>query len=174
MIQAKGISSHLDCGDSSPLSFPVFIVYATTHTDFSGGPARQVLLRCHGGIHRQIVAGTVRKDAVVLETWALYSTELTDEEHDLGFELVEIRDSESPLADQSGLLLAVAYRFSEFDQVAKMNVPVIGGNSYRHERLRTQHSGEARWIPAGAVVFPSAAQALDSIGTRGRQMQLCH
>ncbi len=110
----------------------------------------------------------------MLETWALYSTDLTDEERELGFELVEIRDSESPVADQSGLFQAVAYRFSEFDQVAKMNVPVIGGSSYRHERLRAERHGELRWVPAGAVVFPTAAQALDSIGSRGRQMQLCH
>lgn len=110
----------------------------------------------------------------MLEAWALYSTELTDEERELGFELVEIQNLDSEFATPAASIEAVAYRFSEFDQIVKMNVPVIGGNSYRHERLRAEHHGESRWVPAGAIVFPTAAQALDSIGTRGRQMQLCH
>ncbi len=110
----------------------------------------------------------------MLETWALYSTELTDEERELGFELVEIQNPDSQLADHTGCFQAVAHRFSEFDQIVKMNVPMIGGNSYRHERLRAEHHEELQWVPAGAIVFPTAAQALDSIGTRARQMQLCH
>jgi hypothetical protein len=120
------------------------------------------------------LAESLRKEAVVLETCALYSAELTDEERELGFELVEIQDSESQFADQTAHFQVVAYRFSEFDQIVKMNVPVIGGNSYRHERLHARPQGEYQWVPAGAIVFPTAAQALDSIGSRGRQMQLCH
>ena len=110
----------------------------------------------------------------MLETWALYSTELTDDERELGFELVELQNSAAGFAVQAGPTQAVAYRFSESDQIVKMNVPVIGGHSYRHERLRAEHHGESRWVPAGAVVFPTAAQALDSIHSRANRLQLCH
>ena len=110
----------------------------------------------------------------MLETYALYSAELTDEERELGFELVEIQISDSEFPNEAGAIQAVAYRFSESDQIVKMNVPVIGGSSFRHERLRAKHSGEYHWTPAGSIVFPTAAQALDSLGNRVKQMQLCH
>jgi hypothetical protein len=49
----------------------------------------------------------------------------------------------------------------------KMNVPVIGGNSYRHER----QSNSGRWVPVGSIVFPTAEQALTSVGS---MRELCH
>lgn len=111
----------------------------------------------------------------MLETYADYSTDLSDEERELGFELVEVQNSGSRFATQS--VQAVVYRFSECDQIVKMNVPVIGGHSYRHERLRstsTHSECDSTWIPANSVVFPTATQALDAIGTLDRRPQLCH
>lgn len=98
----------------------------------------------------------------MLETYALYSTELTDEERELGFELVEVKNPDSRFANQAALQ-AVAYRFSDVDQIIKMNVPVIGGHSYRHERLRPSGT-DSRWAAVSSVVFPTAEQALDSVG----------
>jgi hypothetical protein len=64
--------------------------------------------------------------------------------------------------------LAVANRLSETDQITKMNVPVIGGHSYRHERLA--HSAGSNqnpvWLPVDSIVFPTAEQALTSIGSQ--------
>lgn len=111
----------------------------------------------------------------MLETYADYSTELSEEERELGFELVEVQNSCSQFATKS--VQAVVYRFSEYDQIVKMNVPVIGGHSYRHERLRstsTHSEGEYTWLPANTVVFPTAVQALDAIGNLNRRPQLCH
>lgn len=105
----------------------------------------------------------------MLETYALYSNELTAEERELGFELVEVQNPDSRFANRAALQ-AVAYRFSEVDQIIKMNVPVIGGHSYRHERLRPLGTSEPRWVPVGSVVFPTAEQALDSVGSPA----LCH
>lgn len=108
----------------------------------------------------------------MLESYALYSTELTDEERELGFELVDAQNSE--VSEQAGSQQAVAYRFSDADRIVKMNVPVIGGHSYRHERRRTGESyGESRWLAAGSVVFPTPEQALNSISGTNR-LQLCH
>ena len=105
----------------------------------------------------------------MLETYADYSTELTDEERELGFEIVEVQNCVDFPTVQ-----AVAYRFSPHDQIVKMNVPVIGGHSYRHERLRARDaSTEMSWMPANTVVFPTAAQALEGLG-HGRQLQACH
>lgn len=92
----------------------------------------------------------------MLQAYPLYSTELTDEERELGFELVEVSSFTSP--DYSNLTPAVAYRFSESDRIVKMIVPVIGGASYRHECLRP-----IGWVPAGAFVFPTAEQALNAV-----------
>jgi hypothetical protein len=113
-----------------------------------------------------------RKEAIVLERYADYSTDLTDEEREMGFELIEFQPFGSESASR---LQAVAYRFSEFDQIVKMNIPVIGGHSFRHERLRARGAqGEYDWIPAGAIVFPTAAQALDAIGSTSSRYQMCH
>ena len=109
----------------------------------------------------------------MLESYALYSTELTDEERELGFELVEVQNSEAEFADHA-TTAAVAYRFSEVDQIVKMNVPVIGGHSYRHERLRPSRAGGSNWVPAGAFVFPTAEQALNSVGSAAQRLALCH
>lgn len=92
----------------------------------------------------------------MLETYALYSTELTDEERKLGFELVEFQ---SPQAVAERSIQAVAYRFSEADQIVKMNVPVIGGHSYRHERRQQ----ESTWAPVGTFVFPTPELALSAV-----------
>lgn len=96
----------------------------------------------------------------MLDSYALYSTELTDEERQLGFELVEVPPT---FAQRAGSNRAVAFRFSEADQIVKMNVPVIGGYSYRHERRRPQETGEESWVPVGSFVFPTAEQALSSV-----------
>lgn len=98
----------------------------------------------------------------MLESYALYSTELTDEERELGFELVEFHN-----------FVAVARRFSETDQVIKMNVPVIGGHSYRHERLE-RASDTPNWVPVDSIVFPTAEQAMTAVGGRPLAMELCH
>lgn len=103
----------------------------------------------------------------MLETFADYATEVTDEERELGFELVEIQNSDSES------IQAVVYRFSECDQIVKMNIPVIGGHSYRHERLRSAGRVPA-WVPAGAVVFPTAAQAVNSVSGQVNRLQACH
>lgn len=111
----------------------------------------------------------------MLETYADYSTELSEEERELGFELVEVQNSCSQFETKS--VQAVVYRFSECDQIVKMNVPVIGGHSYRHERLSstsTHSEGDYTWHPANTVVFPTAVQALDAIGNLNRRPQLCH
>ena len=100
----------------------------------------------------------------MLDSYALYSMELTEEERDLGFELVELQSPES--ADQVDPVYVVAHRFSPQDRIIKMNVPVIGGHSFRHERLRGQF-----WAPVGSVVFPSASMALESI-SGGRSLEL--
>lgn len=107
----------------------------------------------------------------MLDSYALYSTELTDEERELGFELVEIQSG--TFANQSRSILAVAYRFSEADQIVKMNVPVVGGYSYRHERLRVPPSGESNWVPVGTCVFPTAGLAVNSIGNSQPSLQMC-
>ncbi len=135
--------------------------------------ARQMLFASLGANHNESLAGTVRKEAIVPETYALYSTELTDDERELGFELVEVSNSDAEFAARAAIP-AVAYRFSEVDQIVKMNVPVIGGNSYRHERLRPSRAGESRWVPVGAFVFPTAEQAVNSVGTPGNRLALCH
>ena len=112
----------------------------------------------------------------MLETYALYSTELTDDERELGFELLEIQNLDSQFSNRSSRVHAVAYRFSASDQIVKMNIPVIGGHSFRHERLSaTSNEGEAGWVPAGVVVFPTAEQALNSVARlAGKRMELCH
>lgn len=105
----------------------------------------------------------------MLETYADYSVELTDEERELGFEIVEVQNSVDFPPVQ-----VVAYRFSQCDQIVKMNVPVIGGHSYRHERLRARDaSAEMSWVPVGSVVFPTANQAVEGFGP-SKQMQFCH
>lgn len=109
----------------------------------------------------------------MLESYALYSTELTDEERELGFELVAVQNSE--VSEQVGSIQAVAYRFSDADQIVKMNVPVIGGHSYRHERKRAGEGyGEFRWVAVGSVVFPTPEQALNSLAGAASRLQLCH
>jgi hypothetical protein len=105
----------------------------------------------------------------VLETYADYSAELTEEERELGFEIVEVQNSVDFPPVQ-----VVAYRFGQCDQIVKMNVPVIGGHSYRHERLKARDaSAEMSWMPVGSVVFPTASQAVEGLGA-ATQMQFCH
>jgi hypothetical protein len=100
----------------------------------------------------------------MLPSFALYSNELTDEERELGFELVEVSDLAS--RGRSSQIPAVAFRMSDSDRIVKMQVRIIGGVSYRHERLRQIDTGVAVWLPVGAVVFPTAEQALDSVCCR--------
>ena len=135
--------------------------------------ARQMLLVLVGANHKERLTGSARKEAIVPESYALYSTELTDEERELGFEVVEVQNSEAEFADHA-TTAAVAYRFSEVDQIVKMNVPVIGGHSYRHERLRASRTGGSSWGPVGAFVFPTAEQALNSVGSAAQRLALCH
>lgn len=97
----------------------------------------------------------------MLESYALYSTELTDEERQLGFELVEVLLPQSE-SERQAAIRAVAYRFSEADQIVKMNVPVVGGYSYRHERRKPEQTGET-WAPVGSFVFPTPELALNSV-----------
>ena len=106
----------------------------------------------------------------MLQACVLYSSELTYEERELGFEFVEFQDpaTATELWEKSEPILAVAYRFSETDQVVKMIVPVIGGACYRHERLRAIGRNDHQWIPVGSCVFPTPEQALNSVGTRCR------
>ena len=112
----------------------------------------------------------------MLESFALYSTALTDEERELGFELVELSAPQQHMSRRQETVLAVAHRLSETDQIAKMNVPVIGGHSYRHERLA--HSAGSNqnpvWLPVDSIVFPTAEQALTSVGGKSKQLQFCH
>ena len=135
--------------------------------------ARQMLLVLVGANRKERLAGSARKEAIVLESYALYSTELTDEERELGFELVEVPNSNAEFANRAAIA-AVAYRFTEVDQIVKMNVPVIGGYSYRHERLRPSRAGESSWVPVGAFVFPTAEQTLNSVGSASPRLALCH
>jgi hypothetical protein len=100
----------------------------------------------------------------MLPSFALYSHELTDEERELGFELVEVSDLES--GDRSRQIPAVAFRMSDSDRIVKMQVRIIGGVSYRQERLRHIDTGVSVWLPVGAIVFPTAEQALDSVCCR--------
>lgn len=110
----------------------------------------------------------------MLDSYALYSTELTDEERELGFELIDVQNPSAHFANQRPVHV-VAYRFTETDQIVKMNVPVIGGNSYRHERLRGGAlSGSGEWAPVGSIVFPTAEMAVDSVGSRNQRLQMCH
>jgi hypothetical protein len=127
-----------------------------------------------GSIRTEVDREVPRKEANVLETYALYSTELTDDERELGFELLEIQNLDSQFSNRSTRVHAVAYRFSESDQIVKMNIPVIGGHSFRHERRNAASTEGEAWVPAGVVVFPTAEQALDSVaGIASKQMELC-
>lgn len=97
----------------------------------------------------------------MLPSFALYSSELTDEERELGFELGEASFLSS--LGSSSRIPAVAFRISESDRIVKMQVRIVGGVSYRHERLRPIDSGDSVWLPVGPIVFPTAEQALDSV-----------
>jgi len=112
----------------------------------------------------------------MLETYGLYASELTDEERELGFEIVELDDPGQQASQLQDTNVAVVNRFRETDRIAKMNVPVIGGYSYRHERLAGPVGSNAnpKWMPVGSVVFPTAEQALNSVGSLPKQLQLCH
>jgi hypothetical protein len=128
--------------------------------------ARRVLLSIplNGSVIN--MAGFARKEAIMLQTCALYASEITEEERNLGFELVSLRNPESRSRNTEDIIRAVAYRLGETDQIVKMNVPVVGGYSYRHERLGRNGSGnhtDADWIPVGSVVFPTATQAVQSL-----------
>lgn len=101
------------------------------------------------------------RNSIVTELFATYSTELTEEERELGFEVIEIQNT----SDLASSIQAVACRFSPSDQIVKMTIPVIGGACYRHESLKSVStaSGDAAWVPVGRVVFPTAAMAYRSL-----------
>lgn len=97
----------------------------------------------------------------MLPTFALYSHELTDTERELGFQL-----GETCLLSPRGSsrrIPVVTFPISESDRIVKMQVHIVGGVSYRHERLRALDSGDAVWLPVSPVVFPTAEEALDSV-----------
>src|SRR3954471_8047039 len=100
----------------------------------------------------------------MLPSFAVYSNELTDEERELGFELVEISNLASP--DHVNLIPAVAYRIGTTDRIVKMQGRIVGGGSYRHERSRPIGTGDSVWLPVGFIVFPTAEQAMNSVCCR--------
>lgn len=109
----------------------------------------------------------------MLETCAQYSSEMTDEERELGFEMVEFQDRCQQVSTTQQLGTAVVYRLGERDRIAKLDIPFVGGNSYRRERLAQASSTSSQWIPVDSIVFPTAVQALDAISGFPRQLQYC-
>lgn len=97
---------------------------------------------------------------IVSDLYADYSTDLTEEERELGFELLQIQ----PSSQRVDSIQAVGFRFSPSDQIVKLNIPVIGGSCYRHESLRSAPvPTETAWVPVGRVVFPTATMAVHSL-----------